>query len=130
MFKGSIVALITPFRDGKVDEKAFQSLVEWQIDQGTDGLVPVGTTGESPTLSHAEHRRVRDELVGAQVVVARARIPTERSRVADEERAGCHGRSLARRERDDKRRPARCADATWADAAHRGSSLAQVVPVE
>ncbi len=59
MFKGSLVALITPFRrDGKVDEKAFQSFVDWQIRHGTNGLIPVGTTGESPTLSHAEHKRV------------------------------------------------------------------------
>ena len=55
MFKGSLTALITPFRDCKVDEKAFQGLVEWQIDEGTDGLIPCGTTGESPTLSHGEH---------------------------------------------------------------------------
>jgi 4-hydroxy-tetrahydrodipicolinate synthase len=71
MFKGSIVALITPFRDGRVDEQAFQSLVEWQIDQGTDGLVPVGTTGESPTLSHAEHKRVVQMCVEA----AAGRVP-------------------------------------------------------
>ena len=58
MFKGSLVALITPFRDGKVDEKAFQEFVAWQIAEGTHGLVPCGTTGESPTLSHAEHDRV------------------------------------------------------------------------
>ncbi|WP_207479004.1 4-hydroxy-tetrahydrodipicolinate synthase [Arenibaculum pallidiluteum] len=58
MFKGSIVALLTPFRNGAVDEKAFQSFVEWQIAQGTHGLVPCGTTGESPTLSHDEHMRV------------------------------------------------------------------------
>jgi 4-hydroxy-tetrahydrodipicolinate synthase len=58
MFKGSLVALITPFKDGAVDEDAFRKLVEWQIEQGTHGLVPVGTTGESPTLSHSEHRRV------------------------------------------------------------------------
>ena len=50
MFKGSFVALITPFRDGKVDEAAFEKLVEWHIEQGTHGLVPCGTTGESPTL--------------------------------------------------------------------------------
>ncbi len=71
MFKGSIVALITPFRDGTVDEQAFQSLVEWQIDQGTDGLVPVGTTGESPTLSHEEHKRV----VQLAVEAAAGRVP-------------------------------------------------------
>lgn len=58
MFRGSIVALVTPFKDGKVDEKAFQSLVRWQIDQGTEGLVPCGTTGESPTLSEQEQIRV------------------------------------------------------------------------
>jgi 4-hydroxy-tetrahydrodipicolinate synthase len=58
MFKGSLVALITPFKDGAVDENAFRKLVDWQIDEGTHGLVPVGTTGESPTLSHEEHKRV------------------------------------------------------------------------
>ena len=58
--KGSITALITPFKDGKVDEAAFRKLVNWQIEQGTHGLVPCGTTGESPTLSHDEHRRVID----------------------------------------------------------------------
>ena len=58
MFKGSFTALITPFKNGKVDEDAFVRLVEWQIEQGTHGLVPVGTTGESPTLSTAEHKRV------------------------------------------------------------------------
>lgn len=58
MFRGSITALITPFRDGKIDEACFQALVQRQIDNGTHGLVPVGTTGESPTLSHEEHKRV------------------------------------------------------------------------
>ena len=71
MFKGSLTALITPFRDGKVDEKAYQGLVEWQIDQGTDGVIPVGTTGESPTLSHGEHERVVEMCVEA----AAGRIP-------------------------------------------------------
>lgn len=65
MFKGSITALITPFRNGAIDEAAFQSLIEWQIGQGTDGLVPCGTTGESPTLSHREHERVIDLCVEA-----------------------------------------------------------------
>ncbi|MCR4377409.1 MAG: 4-hydroxy-tetrahydrodipicolinate synthase [Rhodospirillales bacterium] len=58
MYKGSFVALLTPFKNGQVDEAAFQSFVEWQIKQGTNGLVPCGTTGESPTLSHDEHKRV------------------------------------------------------------------------
>jgi len=57
-FRGSFTALITPFNNGSVDEKAFRELVEWQIAEGTNGLVPVGTTGESPTLSHEEHRQV------------------------------------------------------------------------
>ena len=60
MFKGSITALITPFRDGHIDETAFQDLVEWQIQQGVHGLVPCGTTGESPSLTHDEHERIVD----------------------------------------------------------------------
>lgn len=64
MFRGSMTALITPMHeDGTVDEAAFQKFVQWQIDEGTDGLVPVGTTGESPTLSHAEHERVIDMTI-------------------------------------------------------------------
>jgi 4-hydroxy-tetrahydrodipicolinate synthase len=70
-FQGSITALITPFKDGKIDGKAFQRLVEWQIDQGTHGLVPVGTTGESPTLSHEEHKRVVELCIEA----AAGRVP-------------------------------------------------------
>lgn len=58
MFQGSIVALITPFRGGAVDEKAFQEFIDWQIGQGTNGLVPCGTTGESPVLDHHEHALV------------------------------------------------------------------------
>lgn len=58
MFSGSITALATPFRNGKVDEAAFRNFVEWQIEEGSHGVVPVGTTGESPTLSHDEHKRV------------------------------------------------------------------------
>jgi len=57
-FRGSFTALVTPFRNGGVDEQAFRKLVDWQVTEGTDGLVPVGTTGESPTLSHEEHRHV------------------------------------------------------------------------
>jgi 4-hydroxy-tetrahydrodipicolinate synthase len=57
-FRGSFTALVTPFNNGSLDEKGFRGLVDWQIAEGTDGLVPVGTTGESPTLSHDEHRKV------------------------------------------------------------------------
>ena len=60
MFKGSFVALTTPFKDGKIDETAFRSFIEWQITEGSDGLVPCGTTGESPTLSHEEHQKVTE----------------------------------------------------------------------
>ena len=71
IFKGSITALITPFRNGKVDAGAFQKHVEWQIDQGTHGLVPCGTTGESPTLSHEEHKHVVELCIEA----ASGRVP-------------------------------------------------------
>ena len=72
MFKGSFVALITPMRaDGSVDEEAFRTFVDWQIRQGTNGIVPVGTTGESPTLTHDEHFRV----VEIAVEVAAGRVP-------------------------------------------------------
>jgi 4-hydroxy-tetrahydrodipicolinate synthase len=57
-FRGSFTALVTPFKNGSVDEKSFRDLVDWQITEGTKGLVPVGTTGESPTLSHEEHGHV------------------------------------------------------------------------
>lgn len=70
-FHGSIVALITPFRNGEVDEKALEKLVEWHISKGTDALVPVGTTGECPTLSAEEHSRVIRLVVEA----AAGRIP-------------------------------------------------------
>jgi 4-hydroxy-tetrahydrodipicolinate synthase len=70
-FQGSITALITPFKSGEVDARAFQRIVEWQIDQGTHGLVPVGTTGESPTLSHEEHKRVIELCIEA----ASGRVP-------------------------------------------------------
>ncbi len=70
-FKGSLTALVTPFKDGALDEEAFRAHVNWQIESGTTGLVPVGTTGESPTLSHAEHKRMVELCVG----VARGRVP-------------------------------------------------------
>ena len=71
MFSGSICALITPFRNGDLDEEAFGNLVDWQICEGTHGLVPVGTTGESPTLSHDEHKRVVELCID----VANKRVP-------------------------------------------------------
>ena len=71
MFFGSIPALVTPFAAGRVDEAAFRVLIEWQIDEGSTALVPCGTTGESATLSDAEHRRVID----LAVETARGRVP-------------------------------------------------------
>ena len=70
-FKGSMTALVTPFQDGVVDEDGFRAFVDWQIDSGTHGLVPVGTTGESPTLTHDEHNRV----VRICVEQANGRVP-------------------------------------------------------
>src|ERR1700743_1687498 len=69
--KGSIPALITPMKDGKVGEAAFRKLVAWQIAEGSNGLVPCGTTGESPTLSHQEHKRVVELTIEA----AKQRVP-------------------------------------------------------
>ena len=71
MFKGSMPALVTPFTDGKLDLEALKKLVEWHIAEGSHGLVPVGTTGESPTLSHEEH----DLVVEAVVKTAAGRVP-------------------------------------------------------
>ncbi len=70
-FRGSFTALVTPFKNGSVDEGALRGLVEWQIAEGTNGLVPVGTTGESPTLSHGEHNAVVECCVEA----AKGRVP-------------------------------------------------------
>jgi len=70
-FRGSFTALVTPFKNGSVDEQAFRDLVEWQIAEGTNGLVPVGTTGESPTLSHAEHGQVVEWCIDQ----AKKRVP-------------------------------------------------------
>src|SRR6476660_8407370 len=69
--RGSFTALVTPFKNGGLDEQAFHELVDWQIVSGTHGLVPVGTTGESPTLSHEEHRKV----IAACVSEAKGRGP-------------------------------------------------------
>mgnify|MGYP001555575748 FL=1 len=71
MLRGSMPALITPFANGAVDEKALSAFVDWQIKEGSHGLVPVGTTGESPTVSHEEHRRV----IEITVDVADRRVP-------------------------------------------------------
>ncbi|HRI39633.1 MAG TPA: 4-hydroxy-tetrahydrodipicolinate synthase [Nitrospira sp.] len=71
MFTGSLVAIVTPFRKGKIDERALADLIEWQIANGTNGIVPCGTTGESATLSHDEHNRV----IELTVEVARRRVP-------------------------------------------------------
>src|SRR5690606_4261516 len=72
MLRGSLTALVTPFdTNGRFDAKAFAAFVDWQITEGTTGLVPVGTTGESPTLSHAEHR----DVVKACIAAARGRVP-------------------------------------------------------
>ena len=70
-FRGSFTALVTPFANGSVDQEAFRGFVNWQIDEGTNGLVPVGTTGESPTLSHREHK----DVVEWCVEEARGRVP-------------------------------------------------------
>ncbi|MGA2409256.1 MAG: 4-hydroxy-tetrahydrodipicolinate synthase [Candidatus Binataceae bacterium] len=71
MFSGALSALITPFRDGAVDEKAFRDLIEWQIQAGVDGIVPCGSTGESATLSHDEH----EQVIEIAVSQARRRVP-------------------------------------------------------
>ncbi|MCP9455819.1 MAG: 4-hydroxy-tetrahydrodipicolinate synthase [Nitrospira sp.] len=71
MFTGSLVAIVTPFRNGRIDERALADLIEWQIAQGTDGIVPCGTTGESATLSHEEHHRV----IELTVDVVNRRVP-------------------------------------------------------
>lgn len=70
-FRGSMTALVTPFKNGAVDEQAFRELIDWQIAEGTSGLVPVGTTGESPTLSHDEHHKVVDICIDQ----AKGRVP-------------------------------------------------------
>jgi len=70
-FRGSYTALVTPFKNGAVDEKAFRDLIDWQIAEGSNGLVPVGTTGESPTLSHDEHRKVVEWCIDQ----AKGRVP-------------------------------------------------------
>ena len=99
-FRGSFTALVTPFKNGSVDEKAFRDLVEWQISEGTHGLVPVGTTGESPTLSHDEHKKVVEWCVDQ----TRGRVPVDRRRRLERDRGG--DRFLAATPR--RRAPTRC----------------------
>ncbi len=71
MFEGSITALVTPFADDRIDEVALRDLVEWQIEEGSFGLVPCGTTGESPTLSKSEH----EQVVEITIKTANGRVP-------------------------------------------------------
>jgi 4-hydroxy-tetrahydrodipicolinate synthase len=71
MFKGTLTAIVTPFRDGEVDERALRDHIEWQVQSGVDGIVPCGSTGESATLSHAEHERV----IRITVEQVRKRVP-------------------------------------------------------
>ncbi|MGB3086410.1 MAG: dihydrodipicolinate synthase family protein, partial [Phycisphaerae bacterium] len=71
MFSGTLVALVTPFKNGRVDYPAIERLVDWHVEQGTDGLVPVGTTGESPTVNVEEHKRIIKTVVDR----AAGRIP-------------------------------------------------------
>ena len=74
-YRGSFTALVTPFKNGKVDDEAFRKLVDWQISEGTHGLVPVGTTGESPTLSHEEHKHVVEMCINE----AKGRVPLDQA---------------------------------------------------
>ena len=71
MFSGCLVALVTPFKDGEVDHAKLRELVDWHLEQGTDGLVPCGTTGESPTLSFEEH----EEVIATVIKQAEGRVP-------------------------------------------------------
>ena len=71
VFSGSCTALVTPFKNGQIDKEAFCNLIDWQIENGTAGLIPVGTTGESPTLSHEEH----DLVVELCIKQAAGRVP-------------------------------------------------------
>jgi len=83
MFAGCTVALVTPFRDGRVDETALRALVEWHVAQGTPTISPVGTTGESPTLSHEEHERVITLVVEAAAGKARVMAGTGSNSTAE-----------------------------------------------
>ncbi len=86
MFKGSLPAMVTPFKDDKLDAAALDALVEWHVQQGSNGLVPVGTTGESPTLTHAEHGEVIERVVKA----AAGRIPVIAGAGSNNTKEGIH----------------------------------------
>jgi 4-hydroxy-tetrahydrodipicolinate synthase len=94
MFNGALTAIVTPFRDGAVDEPALRELIEWQIQSGIDGLVPCGSTGESATLTHAEHERV----VRITIEQARKRVPvvagTGSNSTAEAIRLTCSAREM------------------------------------
>ena len=91
MFKGSIPALVTPFKDGAVDYDTLKQLVDWHIDQGTNGLVPVGTTGESPTLTHDEHEKVVETVV--KTAAGRVPVIAGAGSTVNSTRSGCRSSS-------------------------------------
>ncbi|HET8612080.1 MAG TPA: 4-hydroxy-tetrahydrodipicolinate synthase [Sphingomonas sp.] len=99
MFSGSIPALVTPFRDGRVDEDTFRALVDWQIEQGSSALVPCGTTGESATLDHDEHHRVIELCIeqakGRVAVIAGVGSNDTRAALANMKRAQAAGAAAA-----------------------------------
>ncbi len=99
-FRGSFTALVTPFKNGSLDEAAFRALVNWQIAEGTNGLVPVGTTGESPTVSHDEHKRVVEWCIDE----AKGRVPVDRRRRLQFDQGGDRTRPARRK----GRRQTRC----------------------
>ena len=91
MLRGSLTALVTPFlADGGFDEKAFRAFVDWQIDEGTTGLVPVGTTGESPTLSHDEHHLVVKTCIDQMMLITTLNRMTGETRGTVTFRVFCH----------------------------------------
>ena len=98
IFHGSLTALVTPFNHGAVDFDALRRHVDWQIESGTHGLVPVGTTGESPTLSHEEH----GEVISATIKAAKGRVPVIAGAGSNNTReavAHCGSRRARRRRR-------------------------------
>ena len=112
MFNGALSAIVTPFRDGEVDERALRDHIEWQIQCGIDGIVPCGSTGESATLTHAEHERV----IKIAIEQTRRRVP-----VVAGTGSNCHRRGDSahdRGARDGRRR--RAADLALLQQAHPG----------